>query len=207
MLFAADVRILNLSDGGVAIEAEKRMNMGADYVLKLKDLKTSLALRGVVVWSYITNSRHTDTGDSVPIYHAGLQFRNLSEEQYKELQRFLNMHQIAKQNRLNSLRFIIGGDHTSVVSYPFDYEVKMLSLGGMLIRSNQSFELNQTFPMAIELGHQVSVRFTGRIASCLEKQSGGKNFFDVGIAFTNVSDKDQINIEEYLKLLEEKSAA
>jgi len=201
MLFATEVRVLNLSDGGAAIEADKRLNMGADYTLKLQNARTSVKLQGLVVWSNISHSRHTEKGDTVPIYHAGLQFTKMSEQQYEDLQKFLDKHKIAQKRRLSGLRFLIRGDHSAKVSYPFEYEVKTLSMGGMLIRSNQSFQERQTFDMEIFLDDHVSVNFAGRVTSCFEKLEDGNKLFDVGIAFENVDDSGMINLEEYLKML------
>lgn len=50
MLFATEVKILNISFGGVALSLNKRLNMGEEYTLKIESESNTVSLKGVVVW-------------------------------------------------------------------------------------------------------------------------------------------------------------
>ncbi|NIR27717.1 MAG: hypothetical protein GWN77_12330, partial [Gammaproteobacteria bacterium] len=49
----------------------------------------------------------------------------------------------------------------------------------------------------------IPVKFTGRVASCLEVHRGGRTFYNVGIEFKEMTDSGRINLEEYLKYIQE----
>jgi Tfp pilus assembly protein PilZ len=201
MHFASEVRVLNISDGGVAVETDKRMNIGAQYALKLYDNNEDFIIKGTVVWSSITYARHTARGETVPLYHAGMQFRLLSTEGSRHLYEFINRNKLAYRRKLSGLRFIISNNQ-AVLDYPFQYTVKNIGIGGMLIQCNQPLIENKIYHMELFLDNHVPVSFTGRVASCRSGKEGGMKHFNVGIEFVDISDNSRINIEEYIKVLE-----
>jgi hypothetical protein len=56
MTFTRDVKIHDISVGGVAVTVDKRLNLGSEYTLKIEGKGTALSLRGVVAWSLLSES-------------------------------------------------------------------------------------------------------------------------------------------------------
>jgi len=66
MVFASQVEILNLSLGGVALTADRRLNIGGEYTLKLALAGETLDIKGIVVWSALSGLRKSGEGEGVP---------------------------------------------------------------------------------------------------------------------------------------------
>ena len=81
MLFANDVKILDISMGGVLLKADRRLNIGRDYTMKLESKGKILNVQGTVVRSMLSESRKDEKGEIVPIYTAGM---HLSISQMKK---------------------------------------------------------------------------------------------------------------------------
>ncbi len=76
-LFATDVKILNISFGGVALSLNKRLKMGDEYTLKLESEDNTISLKGVVVWEKMTGLAKEVKGKEFPVYEAGIRFNDV----------------------------------------------------------------------------------------------------------------------------------
>ena len=81
MSFADQVRILNISLGGISVKADRRMNIGKEYLLTLARQENTITTKGIVVWALLSNSQADSKGNVVPIYSYGLKFTNDTKEQ------------------------------------------------------------------------------------------------------------------------------
>src|SRR4051812_26304348 len=68
MVMAAQVEVLNLSLGGAAVRAPRRLNLGCEYTLKLQVGDHILPLKGMVVWAVLSGSTREKGGEIVPQY-------------------------------------------------------------------------------------------------------------------------------------------
>jgi Tfp pilus assembly protein PilZ len=201
MLFATEVNILNMSLGGCAVEADKRLNMGTEYTLRLEDEGSRITVKGVVVWSFISKSKRNRDNEVVPMYQAGIQFTDVLSDKAKDLMKFLEGHKVADEGRLSGVRFVIAADRSATLHYPFNYRVKKISMGGMLIEADQQFEMDETYPMEIYLEKDVTISFTGRIASCLMVSDREPRLFDVGIEFRQMADESRSRLKDFIETL------
>jgi hypothetical protein len=81
MGFADEVQIQNISLGGIAVKADRRMNIGKEYLLKLAGKESSITTKGIVVWALLSESKADSKGDIIPIYSYGLKFTSDTNEQ------------------------------------------------------------------------------------------------------------------------------
>jgi hypothetical protein len=201
MMFATEVRVLNISVSGISVKADRRLDIGSDYTLKLIEGDNSMSLRGTVVWSSMSGSREGPRGQAVPVYTAGLRFSNLVSEKMMELAQFIGMHLNGDDQRLGGLRVAITGTEKAVLDYPAQYRVKKLSLSGMQIESTQAIRTEARFPMEMSLPEEGPIRFTGRVTSCRRVHDRGPDHYDIGIAFMNMTEKDIERLKEFVSLL------
>jgi c-di-GMP-binding flagellar brake protein YcgR len=201
MLFASEVNILNLSLGGAAIEADKRLNIGREYTLKLEHKGKTISVRGLVVWSVISRNKRTEQGESIPIYQAGLQFIDVLNEKSKELLDFLNSRKVVDESRVSGIRFVIDSDQTAVLNYPFSYRVKSISLSGLLIETDHEFRQDDRFNMEIFLEENVPVSFSGRVVTCRDSEEEENRLYEVGIEFVEMSEESRASLKQYLSSL------
>ncbi len=81
LAFANEVKVHNISLGGISLKADKRINIGKEYLLKLEYKKSEITAKGIVVWSLLSNSQADSKGNIIPIYSYGLKFTNDTKEQ------------------------------------------------------------------------------------------------------------------------------
>ncbi len=206
MILANEVNILDISYSGISLKVDKRLNIGAEYSLKISNRGGLINLKGRVVWSRLSETRGNARGDVIPFYTAGMQFSSLSDEALKELSDFIEKHtkedfDVAEADRRKGqrfhIRFYIGGNEKAILNYPENCSVRKISLGGMLLESTLPLERNSRFPMEIFFHNEGVVRVSGRVASC------GRNsdLYDIGIEFIDMPDRGREVITEFIATL------
>jgi hypothetical protein len=96
MMFANEVNIMNISQGGVMMAADMVMIPKREYVLNVKYGDTVLSLVGVVVWSVISKDRRATRSSFVPMFYAGLKFKDLQGEKGEELLRLIEEKRVSE---------------------------------------------------------------------------------------------------------------
>jgi c-di-GMP-binding flagellar brake protein YcgR len=210
MTFARDVKIHDISVGGVAVTVDKRLDLGGEYTLKIEGKGRALSLRGVVVWSLLSESLMDAQGNVVPVYKAGLKFIDLSQEQVSEIESFIEDHKKELGRELDltgvgsarlHVRFKIEHPEKAVLNFYENYNVKKIGLGGMLIESKHELDIDDTLPMELILTDEKSMKFIGRIASCLPKEQMKERQYDIGVEFLDVSERNKSILHEFIRLL------
>jgi len=200
LMFATDVEILNISINGVALKADRRLEIGREYTLKLEYMDKSVSLNGVVVWSVLSELGKGPHEEKVPIYKAGMKFTNVISEKMSDLLDFIEENKIDPDNRL-TIRFDIKTPDRARLNGPHSYRVRKVSNGGMLIVTDMSFNVEERFPMEISLHGGKIIRVLGRVASCLENVDEVPSHYDIGIEFIEISQNDKAKFSEFIESL------
>jgi hypothetical protein len=77
---AHKTEIINISLGGVALETDRRLNLGREYVIKLGCTGNSIDLKGVIVRCELSKIEKINDREGVPIYTVGMMFKNVSSK-------------------------------------------------------------------------------------------------------------------------------
>ena len=85
MASAEHVQVLDISEGGISLKADIRLNIGRQYTLTIKTKLNVSTVKGIIVWSSLIENKEDAKGNIVPIYKAGLQFTNVSREAINEI--------------------------------------------------------------------------------------------------------------------------
>ncbi len=211
MVLATYVKILDISIGGVLFKANRRLNMGSEYSLKIKSGDGELVVKGTIVRSSLSKSIKDNRGNIIPVYAAGMQFRDISEEKVKEIEAFLlnNMKDAYKQVDLYSpdghrlyVRMLIRTPEQSVLKVDEYYKVKYISFGGMLIESEHALELESAVPMEIYFVEDKSVKVTGRVVSCIMITDHEPLHYNIGLEFIEMPEKDRDILLEFMRSLD-----
>jgi hypothetical protein len=92
MMPAKEVEIVDLSIGGISIKTDRRLSIGSAYALEIRDKERVLSLKGMVVSSFLSESRKSPEGGAVPIYAAGMKFIEITGEKTAELAEFIEKY-------------------------------------------------------------------------------------------------------------------
>jgi hypothetical protein len=203
---ASKVEILNLSLGGAAIRADRRLNIGAEYTLKLEMGDRFLSLTGVVVWSVLSGLRGAK-GEETPQYSAGLKFAAALTDKMQDLAEFIDENRIVEEHRLVGLRFQVDAPGKALLDSLESYHVRRISLSGMLIEAERSLEAERVYAMYFHTPHGERVAFAGRVASCREETTGGTRRFSIGVAFLDMAGRDRERLAAYVSSLAPRAPA
>ena len=201
MVLVTEVKIVDISISGISLKVNRRLNIGSDYTLKLEGSKT-ISLRGTVVWCSLIETRKGSKGDVIPIYSAGMQFKDMSTERTTELQYIIDSHKIEEVHviggtRLN-IRFHIKDPENSILIYPDNYKVKSIGLGGMRIECVRNFEIESRIPMEMFIHDDAPLKFVGRVTSYKEIDKKGQKQYDIGIEFLDLTEKDKETLASFI---------
>jgi len=215
MLFANDVTILDISMGGVLLKADRRLNIGRDYTMKLESKGKILNIQGTVVRSMLSESRKDEKGEIVPIYTAGMHFINLSNEKMSEVRHFIREHMMDEKDmerfdenmfQMSGLRlyvrFNVAEPEKAVLHIQDSYTVKRISLSGMLIESSNYLEIEDNVPMEMTLPNDTVLVFLGRVVRCQLKPSETGETYKVGIEFIEMSEHDKELLSDFIASLD-----
>ncbi len=82
---ATTVSIINISSSGVLVKADRRLNLGNTYLLKIGYKDELLLARVIVKWSFLVESIEDTDGNIVPLYMAGMHFKEITSERGEEI--------------------------------------------------------------------------------------------------------------------------
>jgi c-di-GMP-binding flagellar brake protein YcgR len=201
VMFTTPVEIVNMSMGGAAVRADMRLNIGREYVLRLEVDGQGLNVKGLVVWSTLSGLRRNEAGEMVSQYSAGLRFKDVVTDQLAHLLDFIDQNKVNPEKRLAGLRFRISAVGKAVIDATQSYEVELISLSGMLIRTDQELVIEGLHPMELLAPDEEPIRFTGRVASSIEVQEDGPTFHEVGIEFVQMAPNDRARLDAYVATL------
>jgi len=78
------VEILDISFGGVALKAGRRLSIGREYLFTLKDKENSIDVKGKVVRCKLSGIEKRYNGEKSSIYTAGMKFNEGSADKVAE---------------------------------------------------------------------------------------------------------------------------
>lgn len=213
MLFARNVKILDISVGGMLVETDKRLNPGSEHILKLRHKDKIIPIKSVVAWCLLGKSMRNQKGEVIPIYHAGLEFINVTDETRRKIARFIEDQKkeadrdidiFQSSGRRLYIRFQIVTPE-EVTDFFESCKIKELSLSGMLIESEHSPEIENRLQMEVFLPEDEPITLTGRISSCCMIRKEEPKLYDLGIEFLEIPDEDRERLQKFINHIEKSS--
>jgi len=200
LTFVLNVKILNMSLDGMAVEANHMISVNKEYTIKVNHKGECLDLKGKVIWSKLYKTVVSPEGDVIPIYRAGIKFENVLSEKTLSLLDFIEKSRILTLEKRILGRFNLkSGD--AHIQCPHNFTVRKISLSGMLIESDTPLKTDSEFVMTLtrtDDGKELSVR--GRVASMLEPETADAPY-RIGIEFISLTAKDREALKEYIDTL------
>jgi len=209
MVFASDVKIVDISLGGVSLKADRRLDIDREYTLTVSSKGKVFSVKCIVVWSFVKESKEDSRGNIIPIYTAGMKFKDVSNKKIEEIVKFIEDHKLDVAVDLHSLsgqrlnvRVHIEAPENAVLNFHENYKVIKLSLGGMQIESKYELEIEKKLPMKIIFRGDKAIQFLGRVASCFSVKKRGEELYDIGIEFLNMTEHGKEILNEFIQSLE-----
>lgn len=192
MTFASEVSILDVGMGGVSLTADKRLNIGGRYTLKLGIDEKVLSVTCEVAWARLSGTKRSASGESVPLYTAGMKFIRLSPENMADIaslvQAISDQEAVREGDRRGHARVPVEGAGFALLNFPADYKAQTISLSGMLIESAEAVQSESKIPMVLSLHDGRRIDFLGRIVSCQPNDESAPGRYQIGIEFIDLTD-------------------
>jgi len=210
LIEANGIKIINISEKGIALRANRRLNIGETYILKIRTKDTILNLKGVVVWSKMSQIRKAPHNNTIPVYTAGVEFIDLSNDKREGIICFIEAYKQAANEdgqpsadmRL-SIRFQVDEpEEAFILDQAENHKVTQLSFSGARIQSKYPMKVNSNIPMMLSLSEDNFIIFQGRIASCLLIRDACPRAYDIGLEFTELSEQEREILVEFIRLLD-----
>lgn len=202
VLNATDLDILNISIDGAAIETPKRLELNMEYTFKIKSQNDSLNIKGRVVWANLISKEEKDSNRVIPVYRVGIKFTETLNEKGTRLQNFIEENRTKPlEHRLGGGRFKIAKTENFQLDYPYEYEVKKISMSGMLIETQYSLDPGSSHYVELFICNE-RLNIEGRIVSCERKDSQKGARYNIGMEFINVPEEDGEILKDFLETLD-----
>jgi len=205
MIMAQKVEIIDISLGGIALKTDKRLNVGREYLIKLGDKGKSIDVKGMIVRCELSTIEERSNGKRISIYTAGMMFKDVSPDTIAD---FLNSIEQDKKeampvmvDRRLAVRFYITTPWEKTLCFPAQFKVKEISLGGMLIQTEQALGIESMIPMGLSLKADNPVNFIGRVASCRKTEDKGQAHYEIGVEFKDLADTDRTSLKTFIDYL------
>jgi hypothetical protein len=211
ILFSTDIKVLNISIGGISFGTDKRLTKGGVYVLRLERKSSILYLEGTILWSKLNKDIPEDRNLVHP-YIVGMKFKHSSDTQGREIEKFIKDNFIEYQRiegfapltngiRIH-VRFHINNPDKATIDCAEHYKVKKISISGMLIESVNVFQIEDRLPMQMKLSEDKSIAFWGRIVTYQAIQDSDPSRYEIGIEFSDMAKTDGTILREFIASLE-----
>lgn len=210
MMFAKDMKIIDISVGGILLKADKRLNPGSEHILKLKHKDKIISVKSAVVWSLLSELQKNPRGDLIPMYTAGMQFTRVSKETINEIAHFIEEYKKGEDKKVDIyksngsrlyIRFHMVTPEKATLDFHESCKIKQLSLSGMLIESEHAQEIEDRLQMQVFLSEDKPIKLLGRVASCLLISDKDPKHFDIGIEFLEMSKQDEEILKAFINSL------
>lgn len=200
LTFSLDVRILNMSLEGMAVETNRLLSVNSNYIVKIAHGDDRLELKGKVVWSTLDRTVKLPEGEVLPVYRAGIQFLDSLDQKTKYIIGFIQDNRIVTLEKRILGRFKIN-EKSALIHYPQDFVVRKMSLSGMLIETEMPLEPEYRAEMIVRVSDGKEVPFTGRVAHVIPPKEG-ESFYSIGIEFVSISKSSLKLIKDFLGSLD-----
>ena len=193
-----EVRVVNLSLGGMALETNDYLQFGRSYSVNLDHNGHRVTLVATVAWCKLRHTKKNPSGDVVPVFRAGLRFQVLSGERLHELWQIIRDHAVVEVDDSVFGRF--APEQPQVVELDSDYKfsVRKLSLSGMLIETDFVPELEARLPLEVLLPDS-PIEALARVASVpnLGRRARGEPT-QIGVEFCGLDSQRRSELRAYL---------
>jgi len=202
-LLNAEVEVLDISPSGGSIRGTKRFNIGGEYIFKFEHEYRVISLKGIIVWEKLTGSNKIAEGEAVPIYTAGIEFRDVSTDKAGQLKDFISEKiQELRERRLSGIRIKIRPPEKAVLSCFEACVVKDISLGGMRVETEREPTVEALFPLEVIFAEdENSIRCQGRVAFYHAVSGETPARYSVGVEFMEMIDGDKLRLNRFIGTL------
>lgn len=195
LMFTVGVQLLDISAGGMQVETRSHLAVGRSYRIKLRRGTDAMDIAGRVAWCRLVGTRSSDGGEVAPRYVAGISFDEVLNRSGRDLVEFLHHTATVELDRRVFGRFDSEVREAATADAELHFAVRCLSLSGMLVETEVAPDLDEVFPLQVQLGDAV-LAVDGRVAF-VERLAAGTA--EVGVEFVGMTEERTAVLADWLR--------
>lgn len=182
-----DATILNLSVDGMALETHSWLSVGRKYSFKLRrDEHGDIPLTGEVVWCNLVRTARDESGETLPVYRAGVKFDDVLSDTAQEVRSFIEKNAVVRLDTTRLFGRFRVPEQGADVALDQSFEVRRISFSGMLIEADFVPDLEARFRVELQSGED-PVAVAVRVAHVEELDDPDGARAAVGVEFLDLS--------------------
>jgi hypothetical protein len=198
LLYRVEVKVLNLSVTGMAVEATQQLKLGRAHSVRLGRGEQTIELDATVQWCRLVGTRRMPNSETATVYLAGLTFDGIVSEKARRLMGFLEEHVVlALQKRIVG-RFRPKEGAPVELEARVDFEVAKVSLSGMLLKTRVVPAVESAFDVELALA---GVPFDSACRVAYSRRTGGTDTepeAEVGVEFVHLADGNREALRQFI---------
>lgn len=199
-LFDVDAKVLNLSLGGMALESSRSLQVGRRYSFRIRDGAELVTVSGVVAWCNLRRTLRTEGDEVAPCYHAGVRFEGILTSTAEDLGRLIEENAVVEVGQRIYGRFRVEPDSPLSVATQVDFEVRKISLSGMLVETELEVDLEARVQLEVSLVNGLYA-CRGRVAYARPPQHPWEKRTQIGVEFLDPPPERRLLLEDFIAFL------
>jgi Tfp pilus assembly protein PilZ len=208
MSLIGKVEIIDISLGGVAVKADRKLNIGKECLMTVGYEGKYINVKGVVVRSELSGIEERAGGEKATIYSSGILFKDESAGKVKD---FLGSIENNKKSHVpgqsgwfyRDIRFCITTPSEKDLNLPTHFGVKDISQSGVIIQTDHHLKIGSMLLMELSISSCNPVSFMGKVVSCRKTQDKEHSNYDIGVEFTELTDRDRSLLINFIDCVKE----
>lgn len=196
MLSAHDAVVDDISVQGMRLTTRRRLVPGAKCRLKMWNEEKDVFVKGVIAWCILSTSRTSGPEGPAPIYTAGIQLVDGTEETTRKLAWLIETTCIDDQERRRFSRIPISEKHSVDITSPVVCRGVQINRGGMLVETLYHLSVGTRLVIDLSLDGQPVKARCKVINRVLDEETG---ITQLGLEFQHF---DARGLEDFFRFME-----
>jgi Tfp pilus assembly protein PilZ len=190
------VKLIDISEDGVAIKADRKLNIGKECLMMLGYEGKHINVKGMVVRSELSGIEEKADGETITMYSVGIFFKDESAGTVKEFLDSIGNNkktQVPEQTDwiYRDILFCITTANEKVLNLPMQFGVKDISQKGIIIQTDLQLKIDSVVLLELSIGTCDPVSFVGKVVSCRMPRGHVRAKYDIGVEFSELTDRDR----------------
>jgi hypothetical protein len=208
MSLVGKVKLIDISEDGVAIKADRKLNIGKECLMMLGYEGKHINVKGMVVRSELSGIEEKADGETITMYSVGIFFKDESAGTVKEFLDSIGNNkktQVLEQTDwiYRDILFCITTANEKVLNLPMQFGVKDISQKGIIIQTDLQLKIDSVVLLELSIGTCDPVSFVGKVVSCRMSQDKMPPNYDIGVEFSELTDRDRSLLIRFIDRVKE----
>jgi Tfp pilus assembly protein PilZ len=208
MSLVGKVKLIDISEDGVAIKADRKLNIGKECLMMLGYEGKHINVKGIVVRSELSGIEEKADGETITMYSVGIFFKDESAGTVKDFLDSIGNNkktQVPEQTDwiYRDILFCITTANEKVLNLPMQFGVKDISQKGIIIQTDLHLKIDSVVLLELSIGTCDPVSFVGKVVSCRMPRGHVRAKYDIGVEFSELTDRDRSLLIRFIDRVKE----